>query len=337
MADATPLRIHLYRPQNQLGDLLLNVPAVRLIRDRYPRAHVTLVAGRQNAAAVLDQPWADRVRVVDTRNFVGVLRGSMARGPRPDIAVYFTTVSYSRSGAFLARRSGAPLRIGFDPVRYAERDRAGLTRAVAYPPGAPHQSEVSLALARAAIAAVAERGHAPAAGPEGAVPPPPYYVPDPALLARGPAGAVYVHPGAGKLKNRWPADRFAAVVTALLSTGRDVLLIEGPQDAGTTAAVSAASGRALPVVRGETIPMLAARFARAALYVGNDTGPLHLAGAVGCPTVGIYGWSDPREWKPVGRCVRTVRAADHSLESIPASDVLDAAIPLLTEESCATG
>jgi len=45
--------IHLYRPQNQLGDLLLTVPAIRSIRERFPRAHLVLVVGRQNAGAVL--------------------------------------------------------------------------------------------------------------------------------------------------------------------------------------------------------------------------------------------------------------------------------------------
>ncbi|HEX7078786.1 MAG TPA: glycosyltransferase family 9 protein [Candidatus Eisenbacteria bacterium] len=324
MSSAAPLRIRLFRPQNQLGDLLLNVPAIRAIRERYPAAHITLVVGRQNASAVLGQPWADEIRVVDTRNFLGVLRASLAPARRTDLAIYFTTVSYSRSGAFLVRRSRARDRIGFDPIRYAERDRAALTRAVDYPAGAPHQAEVTLALARAAGAA-------------GPPPPPPYYLPDRDLASRAPEGVVYVHPGAGKLKNRWPAARFATVAAELLARGHDVRLIEGPQDAGTTGAVSAAVGRALPVVRGETIPMLAARFSRAALYVGNDTGPLHLAGAVGCPTVGIYGWSDPNEWKPVGRCVRWARAADHELESVAAADVLDRALPLLTEEPCAKG
>lgn len=337
MSHDAPLRIHLYRTQNQLGDLLLNVPAIRAIRERFPRARLDLIVGRQNAAAVLGQPWADRVHVVDTRNFLGVLRGSLALGPRPDLAVYFTTVSYSRSGAFLARRSGARERIGFDPVRYAETDRAALTRSLPYPEGAPHQSEVCLALARAAAAAAPGPPASGDAPPALKTPPPPYYIADPTLVARAPAGAVYIHPGAGKIKNRWPAARFAAVAAEILAAGRDVVLIEGPQDAGTPAAVTAVLGRSLPVVRGESIPMLAARFARAALYVGNDTGPLHLAGAVGCPTVGIYGWSDPAEWKPVGRCVRSVRAADHSLESVSAPDVLEAALPLLTEETCATG
>ena len=63
-----PARILLYRPQNQLGDLLLTVPAIRSIRQRFPLAHIVLVVGRQNAHAVLGQPWADEIRVVDTRH-----------------------------------------------------------------------------------------------------------------------------------------------------------------------------------------------------------------------------------------------------------------------------
>ena len=79
--------------------------------------------------------------------------------------------------------------------------------------------------------------------------------------------------------------------------------------------------------------MLAARFARASIYVGNDTGPLHLAGAVGCPTVGVYGWSDPAEWKPVGSRVRTVRAEDATLESVGVERVLEAVRGVLEERS----
>ena len=324
--DAAPRRIHLFRPHNQLGDLLLNVPAIRAVRERYPNAHLTLVVGRQNAAAVAGQRWADEVRVVDTKNFLGVARAALRRGPRPDLAVYFTTVSYSRSGALLVALSDARERLGFDSRRWNERDGARLTRVIPYPEGAPHQSEVCMALARAAGA---DR-----------TPPPPYYIPDAASLERAPRGVVYLHPGAGKLKNRWPAERFAAVARELLARGREVWLLEGPQDGGTVEAVLGALGRPLPVVRGETIPELAGRFARAALYVGNDTGPRHLAGAVGAPTLGVYGWSDPREWAPVGRLVRALRASDASLESIEPAAVLSAAFSLLalerTEERCAT-
>ncbi|HTL99874.1 MAG TPA: glycosyltransferase family 9 protein [Candidatus Omnitrophota bacterium] len=317
MSSDAPRRIRLYRPQNQLGDLLLNVPAIRAIRDRYPEAHLTLIVGPQNAPAVLGQLWADEVRVLRGRGAWAAVREALRIAPRPDLSVYFTTVSYSVSGALLAARSGARRRIGFVPARYGRRDWAGLTRAVPYPEGKLHQSEVSMALARAAGATVA--------------PPPPHYVPDRRLLSRAPSGVAYLHPGAGKIKNRWPVERFAEVAVALARRGLDVHVLEGPQDSGTAAALSARVGHELPVVRGETVPALAARFARAALYVGNDTGPLHLAGAVGCPTVGVYGWTDPDEWKPVGARVRTVRASDATLESVTVAMVLEAVTATLEE------
>jgi len=320
--DPEPRRLHLYRPQNQLGDLLLNVPAIRAIRERFPKSHITLVVGEQNAPAVLGQNWVDEIRVARTRNFAGVLRELLRLGPRPDLAVYFTTVSYSKSGAYLVRASRARARVGFDPSYLQERDRAALTRAVPYPSGKLHQSEVSMTLARALGA--------------GRTPPPPHYVPDPRRLAAAPAGAIYLHPGAGKIKNRWPAARFALVARELLARGADVHWIEGPQDQGCIEEAGRALGRSLPIVSGEPIPALAARFARASLYIGNDTGPLHLAGATGCPTVGIYGWSDPVEWTPVGSRVRAVRAADGRLESVSVDQVLEAASPLLESERCAT-
>jgi ADP-heptose:LPS heptosyltransferase len=164
-----------------------------------------------------------------------------------------------------------------------------------------------------------------------AAPPPPHYVPDPSLVSRAPSGVAYLHPGAGKPKNRWPVDRFAEVAGDLLRRGLDVQVIEGPQDGGIAAAMERRLGRPLPVVSGETIPMLAARFVRASIYVGNDTGPLHLAGAVGCPTVGVYGWSDPAEWKPVGNRVRAVRAEDATLESVSVERVLEEVRGVLEE------
>ena len=134
-----------------------------------------------------------------------------------------------------------------------------------------------------------------------------------------------------------PAERFAAIASELAGRGHSVWWLEGPQDQGTVEAASSALRMALPVVRNEPISSLAARFARAALYIGNDTGPLHLAGATGCPSIGIYGWTNPAEWRPVGRWVRTVRAADGTLESVEPRDVLDAALPLLAEDRCAVG
>jgi ADP-heptose:LPS heptosyltransferase len=255
--ESEPHRIHLFRPQNQLGDLLLNVPAIRAIRERYPRARITLVVGRQNAAAVLGQPWADEVRVVEPGAVLGLVRAALPLGERPDLAIYFTTVSYSKGGAFLVRASRARDRIGFDPARYGRRDHAGLTRAVPYPEQTLHQSEVNAILAAAV-----------GAGPP---PPPPHYVPDPALAAEAPGGVVYLHPGAGKVKNRWPAERFGAIARELVQRGLDVQWIEGPQDEGCVlAAARSLGGRSRSCEASRSLD--SRRGSRASLYIGMTLG-----------------------------------------------------------------
>src|SRR5207244_2278668 len=78
-----------------------------------------------------------------------------------------------------------------------------------------HQSQVSAILAAAV-----------GAGPP---PPPPHFVPDRTLAEGAPGGAVYLHPGAGKVKNRWPAERFGTTARELVRRGLDVQWIEGPQ------------------------------------------------------------------------------------------------------------
>jgi len=122
-------------PAEPAGRSPPHVPAIRSIRERYADAHLVLVVGSQNAAAVLGQRGLDEIRVVDTRNFLGVARaGILDRGGRaPTSRSNFTTVSYSRSAAMLVRWAGAPERVGSIRRCTGERDRAGLTRRVPHP------------------------------------------------------------------------------------------------------------------------------------------------------------------------------------------------------------
>lgn len=106
---------------------------------------------------------------------------------------------------------------------------------------------------------------------------------------------------------RWPAAGFAAVGEALAARhGLGLVLVGAAGDRPATAAVRAALGDRLPAagaldLAGQTdIPTLAAVLARAAVVVSNDSGPMHLARAVGAPTVGIFGSTEPRWTAPRG-------------------------------------
>ncbi len=162
-----------------------------------------------------------------------------------------------------------------------------------------------------------------------------------------------ITPGAGWGAKRWPPERYAAVATGLAERGLHVVVNAGPGEetiAATIAlggavpvAAAVTSGRAVAVTA--TLPQLIALTRRVALCIGGDTGPLHLASALGRPVVGIYGPTDPSRNGPYGTRARVLRSAeskrDHSrrdapdpgLLTISPEDVLRAADELLAEES----
>ena len=150
-----------------------------------------------------------------------------------------------------------------------------------------------------------------------------------------------ITPGAGWGAKRWPPERYAAVATGLTQRGLHVVVNAGPGEETIGAAI--ATGDAVAVTA--TLPQLIALTRRVALCIGGDTGPLHLASALGRPVVGIYGPTDPSRNGPYGTRARVLRSSeskrDHSrrdapdpgLLTISPEDVLRAADELLAEES----
>ena len=138
-------------------------------------------------------------------------------------------------------------------------------------------------------------------------------------LDRLPRTFLAVHPGSGSARKNWPRERFAALVDAL-AAGRPWLLAEGPADVESARAL----GEGPHVVHARALPprVLGAILARAALYVGNDSGVSHLAAAWGAPTLALFGPTDPRQWAPVGPRVAVIRSGEGTMDSI----TVDAAV-----------
>jgi heptosyltransferase-2 len=103
--------------------------------------------------------------------------------------------------------------------------------------------------------------------------------------------------GAAKM---WPAQRFALLIQKLLATGARVVLLGGGSDQEVEQAVlkSISGVKPLSLVGQTNIPQLAAVMTRLTCYVTNDTGPMHLAAALGVPTVAIFGSTSPKETAP---------------------------------------
>ena len=127
----------------------------------------------------------------------------------------------------------------------------------------------------------------------------------------GYASLLGMHVGSGSPKKNWPVERFREVAQDWLSApGRGVLLTQGPAEDEAPSEVAAALPEdAAWVLRNEALPRVAAVLERCEVYLGNDSGITHLAASVGVPTVAVFGPSDPKLWRPVGRRVTVVGPA----------------------------
>jgi heptosyltransferase-3 len=161
-----------------------------------------------------------------------------------------------------------------------------------------------------------------------------------ALLPGGPWLAL--GPTANWSEKVWPAERFVAVAGALTRPGgalegARVAVLGGPGEAerAMAAPVLAALPGAADLVGRLALPEVAAVLARAALYLGNDSGLMHLAAAAGAPVVGLFGQSDAREYGPAGPRAVAVSADGEpfrtSMAALPAGRVVAAAERLLAQ------
>ena len=125
---------------------------------------------------------------------------------------------------------------------------------------------------------------------------------------------VVVHPGAGNAMKQWPASHFIALLGLILARHPvRILLIGGAEEAAVAAAVAAGLGdpdRVGSAVGQLGLGALPGVLARCALFIGNDSGPKHIAAALGVPTLGIHsGTVDPAEWGPLGDTAMAVARA----------------------------
>jgi ADP-heptose:LPS heptosyltransferase len=112
---------------------------------------------------------------------------------------------------------------------------------------------------------------------------------------------IVIHPGADDFRRIWPWTRFADVARSLSDAGYRIILTGTPKEEGLVARTKQASGRAAIACTSLGLGGLAALLQKSALVVSNDTGPLHLARAVGAPTLGIFWAPNVLNWGPLHR------------------------------------
>jgi heptosyltransferase-3 len=162
-----------------------------------------------------------------------------------------------------------------------------------------------------------------------------------ALLPAGREPLLVLGPTANWSGKVWPAERFVALARALtapegLLPGARLAILGGPgeEERAMAAPVLAALPGALDLVGALSLPEVAALLARAALFVGNDSGLMHLGAAAGAPTLGLFGPTPASEYAPVGRQAAAVLAEGPPgaapMAALPVARVIAAAQDLLS-------
>jgi heptosyltransferase III len=278
-----------------IGDVLLATPTVRAIKAARPDARVTMMVNRGTEDVLSGNPDLDEVVVLD--------KGSLAaqwqlvaglRRRRFDTVIDLTDGDRS---AFLSWISGASVRIGFnDEHRWRGRCYTEVVQPV---PGVRHRIDRDLeALKPMSIQA-------------GSKDPQLWLTPEEAnsadqlldqLGVQRSQPIVILQPGARYWFKAWPPERFAELADQLTSQfGCQVLIGGSDQDIDLAKQIQQMAKRKPIIMAGRTtIKQFAAIAKKTALFVGSDSGAMHIASAVGTPVVALFGPSSPREWGPRG-------------------------------------
>lgn len=337
-----------------MGDIVHTLPAVAALRCEFPEAKIgwaveerwtELLCARDTALAGArspQRPLVDVVHVLDTLGwrsslFSGDTRRHALRALREIRAArYQVAIDFQGAikSSLLMQWSRTPLRLGFSEPRESVA-RLFYTRQIRAT--GRHISEQNTALAAALLpqpSALSEfpLPHDPAAEAWC----------ETTLRDFGLGEFALLNAGAGWGAKCWPPERYGQVARALADAGLRSVVNIGPGEKELGQAVVSASGGTAQIIFC-SLGQLIALCRRAKLLIGGDTGPLHLAAALGVPVVGIYGPTDPARNGPIGAPSIVLRhpqsetnhsrraAPDAGLLSIATEEVISAARRLLQE------
>jgi lipopolysaccharide heptosyltransferase II len=303
-------RILVIRPDH-MGDLLFTTPALRTLRQRLPEAHITALVGAWGASVLTNNPSVDQCITLPFPGFTKTHKSSLwqpyallyrwAHHLKGQYDMAFVLRFDHWWGALLAYQARIPQRIGYALPELVPF----LNHAASYTAGR-HEVEQNLHLVSLGTED-RDHNHAsmPTITPAGY--PLEFHIPEKthawALDALAGDDLIAIHPGAGADIKLWHTDGWAAVADRLAQiTGCHIVLTGSEAERTLCMSIDAHMTAAASVLAGATtLDQLAAVLARCQLVLGVDSGPLHLAVAVGTPTVHLYGPVDQRAFGPWGR------------------------------------
>ncbi|MFA5355797.1 MAG: lipopolysaccharide heptosyltransferase II [Candidatus Omnitrophota bacterium] len=330
---------------DRIGDVLLSTPAIKAVRDSYPNAYIAVMVSPYARDIVEGNPYLDEVIIYDKdgrhKGWLGSLRlAARLKKKKFDLALILHPANRAHIVIFLA---GIRRRVGYDrKMGFLLTDRIKHTKQL----GEKHESEYVLDLAGHLGIKPEDKKLFMPVRPESE-----QWVEE-LFRYKGIQKTdklLAVHPGASCPSKLWPNERFAAAADRLSEKyGFKVLVVAGPKD--KELAESVVKNMRSPAVNlgGKTsVSQLASVLRRCDLFISNDSGPVHIAAAVGTPVISIFGRKQkglsPLRWGPLGeknkviyKDVGCIECLAHNcakeftcLKSISVDDVVDAADSIL--------
>ncbi|MGB2599594.1 MAG: lipopolysaccharide heptosyltransferase II [Candidatus Omnitrophota bacterium] len=295
---------------NWMGDILFSFPFIRAIRKAYPDAYISCVVVPRYADMLTHNPWINFVHVLSDNNKISSIREKLAFAGMIRKEEYDTCfiLKPSSSKAIMAVLAGIPERIGF------AGKKAPLTGEVATPPEDLHRADQVLSLAGAVGVTKADGTYEYFFGKENEE--------KANAVLREAGGGVYrmvaINPGGNWPPKRWPAENFIRLSKMILENFENVeVMVTGAEKDTELASgiVEAVGDKKCYSIAGKTkLNELAALFKKCDLAVSSDSGPLHLASALGMTTIGLFGPTSPKITGQRGRARNIVISKDVGCE-----------------------
>jgi len=342
-----PRRLLLIR-LGSMGDIIHTLPVAAALRATFPSAYIAWLVDERWRSLLEAVDGLDAILSVPRDSWDGIRRGiSRVRQERFESVV---DVQGLYKSAILAGLSGAPVRVGFDRAT-ARESGASIFYNVRVTPQFGHRIRKNLSLA-AVLGARTANEDLPASSLF------PLRVSAEAethvrsmLKSRGVNDYYMLSPGGGWASKCWPAERYGELHRRFAARmGWWGVVTYGPGERALAEAVLSSAGSLQPLLLELNLPQLMAALRGARFFVGADTGPLHLAVALGTPVVGLYGPTDPVQTGPYSREDVVVRSArpeettyrrgssySPAMLSITAEQVDEAVMRRLAAAACRAG
>ncbi|MFZ1517764.1 MAG: glycosyltransferase family 9 protein [Ignavibacteriaceae bacterium] len=319
--------ILIIRQHNQLGDMLAGVSLFRAIKEKYRDSHLTLLSSIENYFGVIKNKYIDELIVFDkSKMFKPVNLFFFVKRIRKefDVVIVPVTVSVSFTSNLLARLSNSKIRIGPKSLDGRPNDSAFLfDRRVAidwrkYPDSnvSEHILEIIKPFGINTINLSSE-----IAFDDSDLSYANKYVGD--IKDDSNKIIIGLHVGAGKPSNRWPLNKYVDLIEKLNNDYRcDFYLTGSSADKDELDYVIKLSKIKLNLFVNKQISQVAALISMSNLFITNDTGIMHVAGATLTPQISLFGPTNPFNWAPCGKNKIFLRRSD-LMDEIEVDDVFD--------------